>query len=318
MNEKRYVLAADVGGTNLRIAAVGSDGKLLHQTSTSTPRDGTADEIVEAIVGAASSCLSRALVSGKPSSFGLALAALVDPRTGSVYSSPNLPQLDGLPLANLISTLLDTEVVLENDATAAAIGESWLGASAGIENSICLTIGTGIGGGLILNGRTYRGVGGTAGELGHICVEADGVPCGCGSRGCLEQYSSATAVVRIARELAGKKTSQWNLADRFTAKDVYHAAVAGDPVAIETFQIVGRYLGIALADIVNVLNPEMIVLGGGGAGSWDFFIEATWSEIRERAFSHPAEAVEIVRASLGGNAGILGAASVAFDRARAR
>ena len=218
-----------------------------------------------------------------------------------------------MPLAETISNRLKLHTVLENDATAAAIGEHWLGSSKGARNSVFATLGTGVGGGLILNGEPYRGVDGTAGEIGHICVEPEGLLCGCGSRGCVEQYASATAIVRIARELlAGDSNSALSANSDLTSKAVYEAAVGGDQVAVNSFRVMGKYLGIAFADLVDVLNPELIVVGGGAAGAWDFFIESVRSEIRQRAFKHPADRVQVVRATLGDTAGILGAARVAF------
>lgn len=309
-----YVLAADVGGTNLRIAAVTSDGSIVCQVTEPTPQTGAADDVTDAISRVAESCVADSRTGTRPAAFGLALAALVSVREGRALSSPNLPELNGLFLANTLSERLDLPVVLENDATAAAIGEYWLGSSNGVENSVFVTIGTGIGGGLILDGRVYRGVDGTAGEIGHICVEPDGVSCGCGSHGCVEQYASATAMVRIAEELARQNAgSPLSARARFTSKDVYDAAVAGDAVALGTFRTMGRYLGIALAGLVDVLNPELIVIGGGAAAGWDFFIEHVRSEIQTRAFRDPATRVQIVRASLGEAAGILGAARVALD-----
>ena len=309
-----YVLAGDVGGTNLRIAAVSSDGTLIHQVSAPTPRKGTAADIVEAISRVSEACISGVKIDGKPSAFGLALAALVDPRQGRILSSPNIPILNDLSLAPSLSERLQVHVVLENDATAAAIGEHWLGSSKTAESSIFVTLGTGIGGGLILDGRTYRGIDGTAGEVGHVVVEPEGEPCGCGSRGCVEQYASATAVVRIACEILQRNSGSSLFGkDELESKDVYDAAVGGDEVALETFRIMGRYLGIALSSLVDVLNPELIVIGGGAAGSWDFFIEHVRSEIKSRAFRHPAERVQIVKASLGEGAGIFGAARVAID-----
>ena len=309
-----YVLAGDVGGTNLRIAAVSTDGKLLHQVSDPTPRNGAAADVVEAIGRASKACISNVGVGGEPAAFGLALAALVNPRQGIILSSPNIPILNDLPLAKALSERLKMDVVLENDATAAAIGEHWLGSSKTAESSIFVTLGTGIGGGLILDGKTYRGIDGTAGEVGHIVVEPDGEPCGCGSRGCVEQYASATAVVRIARELFQRSSgSSLSGKNDLEAKDVYEAAVSGDAVALEAFRIMGRYLGIALSSLVDVLNPELIVIGGGAAAGWDLFIEHVRSEIRSRAFRHPADRVQVVKASLGEGAGLFGAARVALD-----
>ena len=309
MNDSRYVLAADVGGTNLRVAAVDSGGNFLHLSEASTPKSAPASEIVARIISGAEECVAAA-EAGRPLTFGLALAALVHSSAGRVLSSPNLPQLDGLELANVIEDRLHFKTVLENDATAAAIGEHWLGSSKAAENSIFVTLGTGVGGGLILNGKPYRGIDGTAGEIGHICVVPEGLPCGCGSRGCLEQYASATAIARFATELASSAGSP---KDYRTSKDVFDEASTGDTNSIEAFRSMGTYLGLALADLVNVLNPEMISIGGGAAGGWDFFIEHVRAEIRARAFRHPAERVVLVRALLGESAGILGAARVAFD-----
>ncbi|MEO8042427.1 MAG: ROK family protein [Acidobacteriota bacterium] len=309
-----YVLAGDVGGTNLRMAAVSSDGSMLCQVSEPTPKTGAADDVIDAISRVAESCIAESRIDGRPAAFGLALAALVSVCEGRALSSPNLPELNGLFLAAKLSERLNLPVVLENDATAAAIGEHWLGSSKGVESSVFVTLGTGVGGGLILDGRVYRGVDGTAGEIGHICVEPDGVRCGCGSHGCVEQYSSATAIVRMAREqLEQGLASRLKVDEAFTSKDVYDAAAKGDAVSLETFRQMGRYLGIVLAGLVNVLNPELIVIGGGAAAGWDFFIEHLRSELLARAFRHPATRVRIVRASLGETAGILGAARVAID-----
>lgn len=314
MGDQTYVLAGDVGGTNLRVAAVTGDGTILHQLSNPTPESRSADDIIDEIVRSCGQCIVAAGQDERPAAFGLAIAALVDSRKGGIFSSPNLPDLNGLALAEKISSRLELNVVVENDATAAAIGEHWLGAARDSSHSICVTLGTGVGGGLILDGKPYRGADGTAGEIGHICVEPEGLVCGCGNRGCVEQYASATALARIARDLAAKSATTSDLAGRsdVTGRHVYEAALRADPVALEAFASTGRYLGIALADLVDVLNPEVIVIGGGAAGGWEFFIEPVRSEIRSRAFRHPAERVRLVRAALDDSAGILGAARVAL------
>ena len=312
---KEYVLAGDVGGTNLRIAAVGADGSVIHQESVATPTTRVASDVVTAISRVAESCIANCEIGGRPPAFGLAMATLVNSHEGKSLSSPNLPELKGLSVAAAISERVGLKVLLENDATAAAIGEHWLGSSREVNNSIFVTLGTGVGGGLILDGRVYRGTDGTAGEIGHICVEPEGHRCGCGSRGCVEQYASATAISRIAGELAeaaGQPSSRLGK-QGISSKDVYDAAKAGDSIGIETFRIMGRYLGIALAGLVDVLNPELIVIGGGAAAGWDLFIDPVRTEIAERAFGPPAKSVKLVRASLGDSAGILGAARVALD-----
>lgn len=311
---KEIVLAADLGGTNLRMAAVDREGKILHRTKHDTPKSDRADEIIAAIVEAASECLKSIKKKGWIKAFGAAVPATLNAPAGVILKAPNLPALDGFRFSATISDELNLPVVLENDANAAAIGENWRGAAKDFANSICVTLGTGVGGGIILNGNILRGIDGTAGEIGHICVEPLGAPCGCGSRGCVEQYSSATAIVRITRELENQyPKSVLQNKSRLTSLDVFEAGKNGDELALEVFRLMGFYLGIALADLVNVLNPEVIVIGGGASAGWDLFIGHVQDQIRKRAFAEPADRAKIVRAKLGDDAGILGAAKLAFD-----
>ena len=310
---KKVVLAADLGGTNLRMAAVDSDGGLLFRTDTATPRSGDHRKLLSEIERLAAEC--RAAISGDPEieAFGIAAAAVIDFDHGTIRSAPNMPELDGLDLSAQLTLKFGLPVTVENDATAAAIGEHWLGASRGFASSILVTLGTGVGGGIILNDVPLRGIDGTAGEIGHICVEPLGAPCGCGSFGCVEQYSSATAVTRMALELLNDYPGS-SLKDTLdiTPLDVFNAGTAGDGLAIEVFRRMGSYLGIALADLINVLNPEVIVVGGGAAAGWDLFIGELKGEVKKRAFQQPAERAKIIRAELGDDAGILGAARLAF------
>ena len=306
-----YVLAADLGGTNLRMAVVASDGQILHRERCPTPRNGDAGSIVSAIVELVNRC--RQAVGPETFIAGLAAPLIMNLSVGKVGISPNLPMLDGFPLQREVEQAIGVTTILENDATAAAIGESWLGASRGVQNSICVTLGTGVGGGLILNGTPYRGSDGTAGEIGHMVVEPEGHSCGCGSRGCLEQYASATAIVRMANELALGGESVLSGQTDFSASQVYDAAIGGDTVAINVYKIMGYYLGMALSSLVNVLDPDVIVLAGGLAGGWDAFIHSTREQIEKRAFRVPADRVKLVRAELGDDAGLLGVARVAFS-----
>jgi glucokinase len=311
---QKLILAADLGGTNLRMAVVSSEGEIIHRARDLTPNSSDPALIVDALVEIANECISASRSKGDVVSFGVAVPAVVDCKRGTILSAPNLPALDGFSLASAMAGRLSIPVSLENDATAAAIGEHWLGNSREFNNIIHVTLGTGVGGGIILNGEPLRGVDGTAGEIGHICVEPEGHPCGCGSRGCVEQYSSGSAIVRIATEMMPSflGSALGDVKD-LTSEDVFDAGIKGDALAIETFQIMGRYLGIALAGLVNVLNPEAIVIGGGVSNGWDLFIEPVRREIAERAFQRPAERVTIVRASLGDDAGTLGVAFLAIQ-----
>jgi glucokinase len=310
-----FVLAGDLGGTNLRIAAVDAGGQLLFRVETDTPRSNDESKIVETAVVLANQCNER--FGSPPLAFGFAIPAIMAADEERIFKSPNLPELGGTPLAKSLEEKLGIDVILENDANAAAIGEHWIGSSSEFSSSIFVTLGTGVGGGIIIHGKPLRGPDGTAGEIGHICVEPLGPPCGCGSNGCLEQFSSASAVVRMANELRPEYPDSKLAGDEdFDALNVFQLGIAGDRLCVEVFRRAGVYLGIALAGLINVLNPEVIVIGGGAAGGWDLFIGAAREEIRKRAFREPAERARIVRASLGSDAGIVGAAYLAFAKSR--
>jgi glucokinase len=309
------VLAGDLGGTNLRIAVVDAAGGIIHREEAETPRDNDGRKVIDVVVRLASLCRTAIGPDRDVAGFGFAIPAIIQASEGRIFSSPNLPELNGLDLAGELTRELGLNVTLENDANAAAIGEYWFGASRGCGSSICITLGTGVGGGIILDGKALRGPDGTAGEVGHICVEPQGVKCGCGSNGCLEQYASASAITRMAAELRGQfPGSALSENNDFDALNVYEHGVMGDGLCVEVFKRVGVYLGIALSGLVNVLNPEVIVIGGGAAKGWDLFIDPLRAEINKRAFQQPAERARIVRATLGGDAGIIGAAGLAFGK----
>lgn len=311
--EKLY-LAADLGGTNLRMAAVSRSGEILFRDKVSTPSGKGKDAVVGTILSVVRNISEQIGGKYELAAFGAAVPAVVSSRDGLILRSPNLSELNGIPFSELFSEKLGMPVVLENDANSAAIGESWKGASIGVRNSIQVTLGTGVGGGIIIDGRVLRGIDGTAGEIGHIAVVPNGYPCGCGSVGCVEQYASATAIVRLAKELMLEyPESPLHSLIEMTPLDVYEAGVRGDRLSIEVFRLVGQYLGIALGGLVNVLNPEAIVIGGGASSGWDLFIEHLRAEIDRRAFQHPAERVRLLRSTLGDDAGILGAAYLASE-----
>jgi glucokinase len=311
------VLAADLGGTNLRMAAVDVNGSIKYRTRCTTPHGHDKRTIIDAISDLARESLSEIKGAGSVVSLGVAVPAVMDIPRGIIHRAPNLSALDGVYLSDELKKEIGLTVVLENDATSAAIGEHWLGASKNVDNSICVTLGTGVGGGIILDGKPVRGPDGTGGEIGHICVEPDGRPCGCGSWGCIEQYSSATAVVRIAEELAADSSNSSIIQKNgLTSQELYRAAVDRNSVAVEAFRRMGYYLGIALAGLINTLNPEVIVLAGGLSAAWEVFIEHTRDQIAKRAFREPAARAKLVRAELGDDAGILGVASLAFSTAK--
>lgn len=311
---KEIVLATDLGGTNLRMAAVDRNGEILYRTKHETPQTERAFEIIYAIVEAAEECRLKVKQQGDILGFAAAVPGTVNVANGIILKAPNVPSLDGFRISATLKNELGLPCFLENDANAATVGENWLGASKGFQNSIMVTLGTGVGGGIIIDGRILRGIDGTAGEIGHICVEPFGVPCGCGSRGCLEQYASATAIVRLAREL-GSIYPNSNLPEKsqLSALEIYEAGTQRDELALEVFRQQGFYLGITLAGLINTLNPEVIVIGGGAAAGWDLFMPPTIEQIQKRAYKEPSERAKIVSAKCGDDAGILGAAKLAFE-----
>ena len=298
------VLAADLGGTNLRIAAVDSVGTILHLTKRPTPKGVTPADLMALIGDMANEC--KGAMSDQDNLCAIAFTApapVAKDFDGVLTKLPNLPSLVGMNLKTGLERLFKLPVTIENDATAAGIGEDWIGASQNVQNSICVTLGTGIGGGIIINGEPLRGPDGIGGEIGHICVEPDGHPCGCGSHGCIEQYASATAIVRMARE-AG--------IDIATSKDLYEAHKNGDERASKIFRSMGRYLGITLAGLANALNPEMFVICGGVTAGWDAFAKHIENEIAARAYPAATARSPLVCGKLGDNAGLLGAARSGF------
>jgi glucokinase len=311
---REIVLAADLGGTNLRIAVVNCEGDILYRTRRETPRSESPHEVTQAISASAKECLEFC-PDFDVKMISVAIPGTVNVKEGVVITCPNLSVLNNFAMAAGVEKEVGIRAVLENDANAAAVGESWRGASAEFDNSICLTLGTGIGGGIMIDGKVLRGVDGAAGEIGHICVEASGVKCGCGSRGCIEQYASASAIVRAANELKpAYPGSILHDNANLQALEIFSAGQAGDDLALEVFRRMGFYLGVALSDLINILNPGIIVIGGGAGAGWELFAPHMHETIRQRAFGGAAaQRAPVVRGILGDDAGLLGAARLAFD-----
>jgi glucokinase len=239
---------------------------------------------------------------------GVAVTGFIRIKEGVVANSSNLPALEGFPLRDEIERKLGTRVILENDANAAAIGEKWLGAGRDADNLILLTLGTGIGGGIILNGRIVRGEDGMGGEIGHMTVFPDGNPCACGNSGCLDKHASATAISTMARLL--------QLGESLTAEEVYRIATetSGDDAgkARRIFERMGTALGIGIASLVNIFNVRLMLLSGGPLAAWDLFAPSMFAETRRRSFTFSHTQTRIEKALLGNEAGLYGAAYLPF------
>ncbi|MGA2002201.1 MAG: ROK family protein [Terriglobales bacterium] len=330
-----FAIGVDLGGTNLRIAAVDGQGTLLEKvtlgTKVSLGRDHVIDDMCQAIEHVLEKYRASATVMG----IGIGVPGIIDMQSGLLRESPNLPGWADYPVRAEIEQRLKTVVILENDANVAALGEKWLGAARDFDHMAMLTLGTGVGGGLIQNGAIWHGANGMAGEFGHTTVEPEGHPCGCGNRGCLEQYASATAIVRMAKEEiandSGSSLARVAHSDaEFSSKSLYNLAIQGDEEARRIFRRVGRCLGIVLSSMVNSLNLPIYVIGGGVSSAWEAFSPSIFEELRQRSMVYAATAppdplangqgassqVEpgsgrktiITRALLGSDAGLYGAA----------
>lgn len=309
------VIAVDLGGTHLRVASVDSSGKILARQTQATPHAQDPQEIVRVLLDGARACARESgEAGGRVCALSVVVPGTVNVLEGVVVTAPNVPSLDGFGLVAALQSECEWPVILENDGNAAAIGESWRGAGKECSSLICVTLGTGVGGGIILDGKLWRGSDGAAGEIGHIAVDPfAGVACSCGSQGCLEVYASATAVVRMTREARLRyPDSMLHNATDLTSQKIYQAGKEGDELAIEVFRRMGVYLGIGLASLINILNPETIVIGGGLANGWDLFETPMHQQVIKRAFPIPAGRAKILRAECCDDAGLLGAARLAF------
>lgn len=313
---KSGIAALDLGGTYIKAALVSPKGEILHRKRLATEAEGGPRHVISRLVATVRElCSGAGMEAGRLIGAGVGCAGPLSPQEGVVYHSPNLPGWSRVPLKARMEEDLRRPVIIENDANAWALGEFLFGAGRGAKNIICLTLGTGVGGGIIVEGSLVHGSRGLAAELGHMTINTRGPRCGCGSRGCLEVYASASAVVRAMRRhlRAGVKSKVRGLSKKspegLTSKVVAQAARLGDGPAQEALAEVGRYLGVGIANIANIFNPEMIVLGGAVAGAGRFLIRPAREEAKRRAFPGVIKGLKIVRAKLGEDAGLLGAAA---------
>ncbi|GGE04220.1 glucokinase [Marinithermofilum abyssi] len=314
---KRYI-GIDLGGTSMKLGIVDADGQLLYQMEKPTQPEEGADQGLRRIAA-----YSRELaeVTRTPweqvGGLGIGLPGFLDIPNGVVVKLTNVPW-SNVPVKERLESALKIPVAIDNDANVAALGEAWSGAGAGLDDLICVTLGTGVGGGVITHGRLVHGVSGLAGEIGHIRVEENGALCGCGQRGCVETISSATGIVRLAREAeaAGRETSLAPLIhdSRLTAKDVFAAAERGDAVALEVVRKAADALARVLAILSVVNNPARFIIGGGVSKAGETLFNPLRAAYAEHALAHSAKGVEIVAAQLGNDAGIIGAAGLTADR----
>jgi glucokinase len=318
-------LAVDLGGTKLLIGLVDRDGNVLARERIATPHGGPA-AVARAIRDAARSLRAGAGSRGAViAGVGVAVAGPTDHARGVIYDPPNIEGWGReTPFGPLLARELRETVFVENDANAAALGEAWVGAGRGVRDLVYITVSTGIGGGFILDGRLYRGARGTAGEIGHVIIDPDGPRCRCGNRGCLEILASGPAIARQAQEaiLRGDPTSMKRFAgrlDELTAATVAEAARGGDPLAADLYVRAGTRIGIVLGNLLALLNPAMIIVGGGVSKAGELLFQPVREAIRTRVYPRPALGAVVVPAGLGDDVGIIGAAALVYhatDQAR--
>jgi glucokinase len=310
-SSESLVFAVDLGGTHLRVGLVDYTGRILKQLKQETPKGDSAECVVNALVRAAENwgCNRQPVVAAS-----IMVPGAVDCAKAVVLQAPNLPSLVNFGLKAELEQRLGWPVFLENDANAAAIGEMWLGAARGCRDVVSVTLGTGVGGGVILEGKLWRGSHGSAGEIGHTTVDPfSGLKCKCGNTGCLELFASATAIVRMTKESLSLFPESRLKSNELTAQKVYEAGREGDELALAVFKRFGMYLGVGLANLINLIDPQIIVITGGVVNGWDLFSTEMYRQVEERAFRTTAQQVRIARSECGDNAGLLGAAWLAMN-----
>lgn len=306
MASEAFFIGMDLGGTTFKAIAVASDGRILDHVHESTGTQAEAGAVVQRMACAIRALQRKVSACGRLQAVGFGVPGIIDLPHGTLRRSPNLPRWRDVDLRAMLAPYLDVPFTIENDANAALLGEMWCGAGRGMTHVIMLTLGTGVGGGVSINGEILHGTRGYAGELGHTVVDPNGPACGCGSSGCLEQFASGTAIARMAMPYYGA----------VTAKTVAMAAQQGDAQAVAIYQQVGYYLGIAGASFANLFNPQCLIIGGAVARSFDLFSASMRETLRKRTFAEIYDNLRIVPAACGTDAGGLGAAYQAMQAAQ--
>lgn len=315
-------MGVDIGGTNLVVGAVVTDGsRIVGLRTEPTGAAHGADSVIDRIVTMTKAAIEDTRLADRDAvieGVGIGSPGPLNRTTGVVILTPNLGWHD-MPVRDRIGTALGLPAWLDNDANCAMAGEWWVGAAQGARHAVTLTLGTGIGGGIVVDGKLLHGASDVAAEIGHITIETNGRRCGCGNDGCLEAYASGPAIARRTIEAieSGAESSIGAMVggalDRISAQTVYDAAGAGDPLALEVVQDTAKYLGVGVANLINILNPEVTVICGGVTQAGDRLFTPLRREVTRRAFRPAVQACRIVPGLLPGTAGVVGAAKVFLD-----
>ncbi len=319
--ENKAFIGIDLGGTNMRAALVNTSGSILEQIKVSTEISQGAEQATENLLEMCRRLMERA-ASGQlqVEAIGMGVAGKIDPQNNVVVFSPNLPAMDNFPLGVRMEEALRIPVTMENDANVYGLGENWVGSAQDLNNWVGLTLGTGVGGALIFNNRLWQGDKlGFSAEVGHLVVEPHGLPCTCGSQGCLETLSSGRALMEGVEEavkkgklVGGKLFELWQK-DRLTAQEIYFCAKEGDSTSLELFRRMGWALGIAISNMFMLLGIRHAIIGGGVSASWDLFIDPLMKTLQTTNRFLNAEQMTVRKSLLGDDAALLGAARLAWD-----
>lgn len=316
------LLAIDLGGTKIATGIVSQQGEIVSQEYVPTLPEEGPDAVISRMLLSIDSVVKKTdLPRSTFSRIAIAAAGAIDSDRGIVTHSPNLPGWEQVRLRQMIEEATGLQTLLINDASAAALGEHWRGIGKGVDDLIYITVSTGIGGGIILGGNLYTGASGSAGEIGHMTIDVDGPHCSCGNTGCLEVMASGRAIARKAQQLIteGARSAIVELVEgtteNVTAKVVAEAAQNGDAVASRIILEAATYLGAGMVNLVNIFNPDMIIVGGGMSKMGDMLLGPARQVVAERAFQLPAQRVRIVPSRLGDSAALLGAVAFALGLA---
>jgi len=315
------IIGVDLGGTNAKTAVVTRDRRVLAKDSRPSEAEGGPEAVMRVMVESVDAALKEAgAARSDVLAAGFGAPGPMNWQTGIVFSPPNLPGWKDVPLAAEMQKRLGFPCFVDNDANVACYGEFWLGAGQDADSIVLLTLGTGVGGGIVVFGQLLRGIDGTAAEIGHLKVMRDGRMCGCGSRGCLEAYGSVTGMVRTAVEgiNQGRETRLIEMAggdvSKITGKMISNALAAGDEFAGWVMKETATWLGLGISSLINLLNPEKVILSGGMIAAGEALFEPIRATVKANSFEVPARRAQILPAGLGADSGVIGAAGVALAR----
>jgi len=307
MKMRKFIVGLDLGGTNIKIGLVNQQGRILRKKALATTNFRDKNQLIAAFVNLVKQfILEEKLRKNNILGLGMGLPGPIDSKRGIVHFFPNIPGWNNVPLKRIMENRLNLPTFVDNDVNLITLAEWKYGAGRGVNNMVCLTLGTGVGGGIIIEGRLYRGSSLTAGEIGHIPINEDGPLCNCGGRGCLERYVGNRYILQYARKRLKNK--------RLTLEELTRLAKNGNHIAIDIWQITGRRIGVALAGLVNVLNPSRIVIGGGISDAGRVLFSEVSRTLKRRAMPQQAKCVKVLKAKLGSDAGIIGALILVKDK----